>query len=73
MPKQHAGKSNLYCQRSVRIARQPEGSEEPRVSRPRKEFLKMKNGSSFLLKEDTSGEMIIILSGENGRENLKFH
>lgn len=72
MPTQSAVKRNLYRHRSISQGNQKEPNSRDEVILD-DEILKMEDGSSFLLKDNTEGERIIILSGKKGKESLKLH
>lgn len=72
MPAQLTTKRDLYRQRCRSQGNQaePEKREDLVLE---EEFLNMKDGSSFLLADDKSGERIIVFSGNIGREGLKCY
>lgn len=69
MPAQLTTKRVLYQQRNKVNGNQLEPEKRDDVLLD-EETLKMRDGSSFLLTDDKSGERIIIFSGTSGREGL---
>lgn len=69
MPAEMTTKRVLYKQRCKSQGSQAEPDKRDDVVLS-EEFLKMKDGSSFLLADDKSGERIMIFSGTVGKEGL---